>query len=470
MHAYVLPFATGIASGRRHRRRRMRPQAHEIGAAMTPARHPHRMAPLRRWPYAAVLVVALAATAGCAGAPAPGVDTPGPVDPSVAAGCVVDVPAVISRAAAPGAATASLPDDLVAKLDAAAAKGFAQAATPGAVVAVRTGEGTWMTALGDADPDAGTPMEPGVHTRIGSVTKTFTGTLLMQLVEQGSLSLDDPIEDYVPGVPNGDRITLRQLADMTSGVASYTRSTAFTDVYFARPETVFTPERLLEVGVAESPLFEPGAQFDYSNTNTVLLGMVIEKVTERPVEDVLEEQILEPLGMANTLWPGDSTEMPEPFAQGFTLQGDYATPDEPSNATHWNPAWGWTAGQLISNVDDLLVYGRALGTGQGLLNEKSQTERLTSFPGQAGYGIAMGCVDGWVGHTGELPGYNTSLYYDTTTDTTIVVQANSDIPSGDCAEDVMTLTGNTTDLPCSSPATRIFLSLTEALDHPFVMP
>jgi D-alanyl-D-alanine carboxypeptidase len=154
---------------------------------------------------------------------------------------------------------------------------------------------------------------------------------------------------------------------------------------------------------------------------------------------------------------------------GFTLQGDTATPDHPSNATHWNPSWGGAAGEIISDMSDLLTYGRALGTGQGLLRPVTQAERLRSFPGEAGYGIAMGCVDGWVGHTGELPGYNTSLFYDTTTDTTVVVQANSDIASGDCPQSP-TLSDDPRTLVCSAPATRIFVALSTALGHTFTPP
>ncbi len=434
---------------------------------MAPLTRPHGPASLRRSVAAAALALGLVAASGCSG-------TTGGTTPSVGstavAACVTDIPAVIARTASPDAVTGTLPAALASALEAAAGTGFEQAAAPGAVVGVRTREGTWTTTLGLADPDRKTPMKVGVRTRIGSITKTFTGTLIMQLAEQERLSLDDPIGTYVDGVPNGDRITLRQLANMTSGVASYTRSTRFTKRYFAKPETVFTPDELLAAGLAESPLFEPGAQFDYSNTNTILLGMVIEKVTRQPVDDVLEAQILKPLNLTRTVWPGESTELPQPYAQGFTLQGDAATPDAPSNATHWNPAWAWTAGELISTLDDLLDYGRALGTGQGLLKEKGQAERLASFPGAAGYGIGMGCVDGWVGHTGELPGYNTALYYDTTTDTTVVVQTNSDIASGDCPADTPTLPGNPKELSCSSPATRIFVALTKALGHPFVMP
>jgi D-alanyl-D-alanine carboxypeptidase len=308
-------------------------------------------------------------------------------------------------------------------------------------------------------------MVVGMHTRIGSVTKTFTGTLILQLQQQGKLSLDDTIDKYVTGIPNGDKATLRQLADMTSGIASYTRSTKFTDVLFSKPETAWTPDELVAIGVGESPLFAPGEQFDYSNTNTVLLGKVIEKVTGKPIEDALQSLILDPLKMKDTSWPGTSTVIPQPYPQGFTLQGNAATPDNPSNATDWNPSWGWTAGEMISNLDDLLTYGRALGTGQGLLDEKQQALRLT-FPGPAGYGIAVGCVDGWVGHTGELPGYNTSVFYDTTSDTTVIVQVNSDIASGDC-EASPTLVDDLREKVCSAPATRMFVALSTALGHTF---
>lgn len=442
----------------------------ENGTIVAPVSRPRSASSLCRSVAAAALTVALLAASGCSGNEPPTGGTTPSAGMTAAAACVTDIPTVIARTASPDAATGTLPATLVAALEAAAHTGFEQAAAPGAVVAVRTREGTWTKSYGLADPDRKTPMKAGVHTRIGSITKTFTGTLIMQLAERQLLSIDDPIGEYVDGVPNGDRITLRQLANMTSGVASYTRSESFTKRYFAKPETVFTPAELLAAGLAESPLFEPGAQFDYSNTNTILLGLVIEKVTRQPVEKALDEQILKPLRLTQTIWPGDSTELPAPYAQGFTLQGDFATPDAPSNATHWNPAWAWTAGQLISTVDDLLVYGRALGTGQGLLAAKGQAERLSSFPGAAGYGIGMGCVDGWVGHTGELPGYNTALYYDTTTDTTVVVQTNSDIASGDCPADTPTLPDNSKELACSSPATRIFVALTQALGHPFVMP
>jgi D-alanyl-D-alanine carboxypeptidase len=399
------------------------------------------------------------------------VSTAAPVNSAAGAAstCVTDVDKVVATPATPASSTKALPADLVTKLDAAARTSLQDAATPGVIVGVRTPQGTWTQAYGIADPATQAPMQVGMHTRIGSVTKTFTGTVIMQLAEQGKLSLDDVIDKYVPGVPNGDRITLRLLANMTSGVASYSRSPKFTDVLFTRPETVFAPDELIAIGLAESPAFAPGAQFDYSNTNTLLLGKVIEKVTHRPVAEVFQDQVIAPLGLTNTSWPGTATALPDPYPQGFTLQGAAASPDHPSNATNWNPSWGWTAGELISDMDDLLTYGRALGTGQGLVDAATQAERLRSFPGSAGYGIAMGCANGWVGHTGELPGYNTSVFYDTASDTTVIVQANSDIASGSCP-DSPTLTDDARASVCSSPATRVFVGLSTALGHPFTPP
>jgi D-alanyl-D-alanine carboxypeptidase len=385
--------------------------------------------------------------------------------------CVKDVDKVISTELPASATTAALPADLVTKLDAAVQSSFKDDATPGAIVGVRTPKGTWIQAYGSSDKDTFAPMTTDMHTRVGSITKTFTGTLLLQLVEQGKVSLDDPIDKYIPGVPNGDRVTLRLLSNMTSGVASYTFDKEFGEKFFGNPETIFTPSELVAYGVAKSPLFEPGAKYNYSNTNLVLLGLVIEKVTGQPVGDLFQKQVIDPLALRNTVWPNTSTDIPAPYSQGYTLQGETATPEKPANSTNWNPSWMWTAGGMISGINDLLTYGRALATGQGLLNQKTQSERLTSFPqsSEYAYGLSLACVDGWVGHTGETPGYNTSLYHDTTNDTTVIVMANSDIASGSCSESP-TLAGNSTTEYCTTPSTRIEVAVTEALGHAFKPP
>ena len=425
---------------------------------------------------AAILAV-LALAAGCSSAATPsGGSTaagsatgsaPGPAAASTSAAkaCVAD-PAAVAAKQPSATTTAALPADLVTKLDAAAQAGFKEAASPGAIVAVRTPQGTWIKAYGESDPAKKVPMTADMHVRIGSVTKPFTGTLVMQLVEQGKVSLDDPISKYVDGVPNGDTVTLKLLGIMRSGVASYSRNPEFVKQLFGNPEGVYTVDQLLKYGYALSPAFAPGADFEYSNSNTLLLGKVVEKVTGKSLEDAYRSMIFEPLKLSQTSAPGSNPEMPAPFSRGYTLQGVDGT--TPADATNYNPSWAGAAGEIISEAGDLLTFARALGTGQGLLKPATQLARFDTWAPAGGYGFQWACTDGWVGHTGELPGFNVTVWYDTTTDSSVVVAANSDIASGSCTTSP-TLTDNPgSDSICSSPGVRVFAAVSKAMGHEFV--
>jgi D-alanyl-D-alanine carboxypeptidase len=364
-------------------------------------------------------------------------------------------------------------------LDAALKKSFKESAAPGVVAAVQTPDYTWIRALGVADRASKEPMTPEVYQRIGSVTKTFTITLLLQAEDEGLLSLDDTIDQYVEGVPNGDKITLRQMADMTSGIANYSETKQFDGDPGADPYKVWEPEELAQIGIEDSPIFDPGTEFYYSNTNTVLLGLVLEQVTGKPIGELYRQRIIEPLDLKDTSFPelADNS-LPEPHAQGYTLQGQ-SSGGEPVDATDWNVSWTWTAGGMISTVEDLLAYGRALGTGKGLLSPAQQDERIDSLvsdvpplnqpplKGDFGYGLGLMKEHGWIGHGGEMPGYNTALYYNPELDAVVAVEANSDIFSGDCPEDRPTMTDSSPkSLPCADPASRIFRALAEALGKP----
>jgi D-alanyl-D-alanine carboxypeptidase len=367
-------------------------------------------------------------------------------------------------------------------LDAALEKSFQESEAPGVVAAVQTPEYTWIRALGVADRASEEPMAPDVHHRIGSVTKTFTGTLLLQAADEGLLSLDDTIDRYVDGVPNGDKITLSQMADMTSGVANYSETAQFDDELTSDPYQVWKPEQLVQIGLKDSPLFDPGTKWHYSNTNTVLLGLVLEQVTGETIGQLYRERIIEPLGLQDTSFPnGADTSLPNPHAQGYTLEGK-SPGAEPIDATDWNASWTWAAGEMISTVDDLLAYGRALGTGKGLLSATQQDKRLDSFVnnvpplnqaplnGDVGYGLGLASDHGWIGHNGELPGYNTYLFYQPDLDAVVAVEVNSDISSGDCPEDKPTIKDGPQDIPCAEPADRIFRALAEALGKPAPAP
>jgi D-alanyl-D-alanine carboxypeptidase len=341
-------------------------------------------------------------------------------------------------------------------------------------VGVQTPKGKWVKAIGIANERSNAPMRASMHQRIGSVTKTFIGALLMQLAGEHKLSLGDKVSKYIEGVPNGDTMTLRQVADMTSGVASYTADPAFTAALYSHPERRWRPRELLEVGLRHSPVFSPGTAFQYSDSNYVLLGLVIRKVEGRPLRAVLRKRIIDPLRLTQTSWPGRSTALPKPHARGFTLQGQSS--HAPVDATHWNPSYAWAAGEMISSVRDLLVYGRATATGKGLLRPEQQRERLHSFqpklpPESAtlSYGIGLVNDSGWIGHTGQVPGYTTAVYYRPDIDTTVVVEANSDIVSGSC-KGQQTLIDDPTTRPCAIPADRIMGAVAAGLRHPYQLP
>lgn len=307
---------------------------------------------------------------------------------------------------------------------------------PGVIAGVWSPSGEWVGTAGTTGADTQAAPTPSDHTRIGSVTKTFTVTALLQQVERGTMSLADPIEKYVPGLPNGRTATLRDLAQMTSGIPSYTQNRAWGTAYFADTASTYTAQQLVDYVKGKKPMFPAGKKFYYSNTNTVALGMAIAQATGKPLETVLADDILGPLGLTGTSWPGQSAELPQPYLSGVTEQGLPVGTEK--DATMWNPSWGNAAGEMISTLDDLHTWGTALGTGKGILEPSTQKLRLRALrqnlaiPGNSRklvYGLGMGRMDGWLGHTGELPGYNTSVLYDPKSETTAVVMVNSDIPA-----------------------------------------
>ncbi|MGN5239418.1 MULTISPECIES: serine hydrolase [unclassified Rhodococcus (in: high G+C Gram-positive bacteria)] len=148
---------------------------------------------------------------------------------------------------------------------------------------------------------------------------------------------------------------------MTSGIPSYTFDDEFQQQVFADPTAPWTPDQLLDLVRGDPPNFAPGEQFKYSNSNTIALGLVIEQVSGRPLEDYFREDLFDPVGMTQTTLPTDAS-LPPPRLQGITEQGQ--AEGQTADATDWNPSWGWSAGAVTSTIDDLEIWGRALGTGK----------------------------------------------------------------------------------------------------------
>lgn len=308
---------------------------------------------------------------------------------------------------------------------------------PGAVVLVRSPKGDWTEAFGGLRLDD--------HFRIGSNTKTMTGTVVLQLVGEGKLGLDDPVLKYRPDVPNAANITIRHLLSMRSGLHNYSETVEMNQILDDRPEYQWNPEHLLKLAFKYPPYFAPGQGYHYSNTNTVLLGRIVERLTGKPIASVFRERIFAPLGLDNTSFPAtDDRWLPRPHPRGFqwgsnvgTVQTEVLSPElqaaaangslKPRDETYDNPSWGWTAGAGISTADDLARYVEAL-VGGGLLSDELQQLRLSEFQkagaSSAEYGLALAKLGTYYGHTGELPGFNSFMVHDPKMHTTILTWTN----------------------------------------------
>ncbi|MFI1257236.1 serine hydrolase domain-containing protein [Streptomyces netropsis] len=320
---------------------------------------------------------------------------------------------------------AELTPAVAAELDAAVRQVMRETQVPGVTVGLWTPDkGSYVRTFGVADKATGAPMATDLYTRIGSETKTFTVTALLRLVDQRKVGLDDPIGKYVKGVPNGDRITLRELAGMRSGLFNYSEDDDFDKELEADPNRPLTPQQLLDYSFKHPVQFQPGAQFDYSNTNLILLGLVVEKVTGRPLHEVIKRDVLKPAGLHHTLFP-TGAEIPDPHAHGYTNQ---TASGEIEDATDWNPSWAWAAGAMLSDLQDLRRWARILATGT-LLTPATQAERLKTtpmgIPGD-GYGLGIFNVQGWIGHNGSLPGYESLTVYLPQARATLVIILNTD--------------------------------------------
>jgi D-alanyl-D-alanine carboxypeptidase len=299
---------------------------------------------------------------------------------------------------------------------------------PGAAVGVWVpGRGSYVRSFGIGNRRTGRPARVGDHVRIASITKTFTGTAILQLVDRGRLSLDDHLSKYVGGVPNGDAITIRQMLHMTSGIYDFTSDDALAQSFYANPRLAFTESDFLAVLGRHEPAFAPGAAVEYSDSNYYLLGMIAEKVTGDPLHKVIRDQILRPLRLTNTSYPTGQS-LPKPFARGYFGGLDFNDPL--TDATIINPAFAGGAGAMESTLGDLRKWAKALVTGR-LLSRSLQAQRLqtVSFPNpgpvDVGYGLGIFKLDKLLGHNGAAIGYSTAMFYLPSNGATIVVWGNN---------------------------------------------
>jgi D-alanyl-D-alanine carboxypeptidase len=298
---------------------------------------------------------------------------------------------------------------------------------PGVVAGVWVPEqAPWKIAHGVADVKTRRPIGLQDYFPIRSITKSFTATVLMQLVRDGTISLNDPIDRYVLGIPNGNQITLAQLAGMESGVKSYSQFPTFQAALAADPGKAWTAQEFVASAVSMSPVFDPGTQYDYSNSNTVLLGLVIEKMTQSPLVEAYRTRIFEPLRLAHTSYPS-MTELPDPHPTPYAVDTATGVFDEQPLI---NPTALGASGAMVSTLDDLSIWGNALGSGRLLTPELQMLRMTRSRPATNGpeydlYGLGIGSLQGWWGHTGSAFGFQAATFRDPKTGTTIAVLVNA---------------------------------------------
>lgn len=331
--------------------------------------------------------------------------------------------------------TVTLDDAARATLDGIATSVFTRSGLAGMAAAVWIGDQTWQSTRGVADLTTQAPYRAADHVRIASITKSFTGTAILQMVDAGRLQLTDVLERYVPGIAYGDTITVKQLLGMQSGVYDFTGNAEFLTSFNADPTMAWSTDQTVALIKANQPAFAPGGQLQYCDSNFVLLGMILEKVGGQTVDRVITDQVITRLDLPGTSYPTDAA-MPDPHPTAYFPGGDTTDGSKPfDNAAHpprvadeVNPVVSGGAGAMISTLSDLRVWGRELASGS-LLTPQTQALRLqsTRFPDaqiNVGYGLGCEVFNDFVGHNGAIIGYSTVVMSNPKADVTIAAVAN----------------------------------------------
>ncbi len=325
-------------------------------------------------------------------------------------------------------------NDLGRRLQAALDDAVEDYQLPGAVLAVRSPTGEVWTGtsgrgrvagavLADGSSAGGTdvPMSLDLHFHIGSLTKSFTATAILQLVDEGKISLDNSVAQVIEewlleyfdfAIPYADQITVRDLLSMRSGMGNYSFASEFFAVANEDPLRQWDPRELIRFGVEsdDTPAYPPNTRFEYNNANFILLGIFIEQITGNTYPEEITTRILEPLGLRHTSVPANES-MPEPYARGYKYDEQQGRLMDLSRAT--DPSWGWAAGSMISTVEDLLNWVPALVDGT-LVSPEMQRERLRLRVGEihdlgrVRYGLGIYDDHGALGHGGDYSGFYTA--------------------------------------------------------------
>jgi D-alanyl-D-alanine carboxypeptidase len=334
-------------------------------------------------------------------------------------GCIFLPSAARSGGKPPSLTSSSVQSAIVAVVEKDRKLYGGRAPLPGVLIGVWDGNGgSFVRAFGYSDLATKRPMTPADHFRIGSNTKTFVVSVILQLIAEKKLSLDDPVSRFPLGVnvPNGGKITVRELCNMRSGLFEAFDTPQFARLNMTLPKN-FNSRMLVAWAVEQKPYFPPGKGYHYSNTNYLLLGLIIEEVSKDSVGNQIHKRLLEPFGLTQTSYP-ETEAMPDPWAHGYGLDKQRNWQDVSNTIP---VAFMGSAGEMISDMADIRRWIKLYATAKtGAPATYHPSAECKRFLGNAAFGLGINCSAGWYGYTGALPGYNTADYYFPATDTTIV--------------------------------------------------
>lgn len=313
---------------------------------------------------------------------------------------------------------------------------------PGATVGFVLADGrSGGAAVGMADLEEGREMQPTDRMLAGSIGKTYLAAVVMQLVGEGKLGLDDPVsrwlgdEPWFGRLPNGSELTVRMLMNHTSGIAEHVQDRAFQEAILAAPDRVWAPAELVEFILDRPALFAPATDWSYADTNYILVGMIVERVTGRPFYEDARERLLEPLGLAATS-PSDRPDLPG-LVPGY-IDASFNPFDFPNKMVEGgrlllNPQFEWTGGGFVTTSEELARWAKASYEGRAFPQELVDT-LLASVPAKTGrgdrYGLGVQVKQSefgvTYGHSGWFPGYLSEVRYFPEHGIAVAVQFNTD--------------------------------------------
>jgi D-alanyl-D-alanine carboxypeptidase len=319
----------------------------------------------------------------------------------------------------------AFPPDEEAEMQQAVEQYAAALEYPGIVAGVwQQGQGSYVASTGVADTATDRPPRAHDHARIGSNTKTLTATLVLQLVNRGRLHLADRLSEHVRGIPFGRRITIRELLNHTSGI--FTTPSGLIKKFLGRPHHHFPPTQSIRRAVQDHPRYcPPGECFHYSNTNYLLLGEILKRVTHQRLRDLYERRIFDRVGLDDTYF------QPRRPVADPAIHGYVAARSGPKDTVDWNLTLPCSAGAATSTLADLRRWAPALATGRRVLSERMQRKRLRTvpMPGTAGarYGLGIMQIGSFFGHDGAVPGYDSFVLYSPSLKMTVAAIGNTSV-------------------------------------------